>query len=502
MAQDKKVQKKQTQELEKENIYRQTRLEKCHKLRALGFEPYPYKFNASHMSQEIAEKYNYLVNGEKTEDIVSLAGRIMSIRNSGMFIDIKDSTGKIQLFGHKDFLAPGMTDILKLLDIGDIIGVEGKMRRTPRGQLTVNIEKLEVLSKTLLPLPEKYHGLTDQETRYRQRYLDLIMNEESRDKLRLRSQIIHDIRQFLTNKGYLEVETPMLHPIPGGATAKPFVTYHNTLDCELYLRIAPELYLKKLIVGGLSDKIFEINRCFRNEGISTRHNPEFTSVELYAAYKDYNDMMDITEELITFLVKKIHGTMQIKYGDKEIDFSTPWPRKSMCHLVQDCTNVDFLSLDAEAARIKAKELGIEVEKGTLWGNTIEKIFSEKVEPTILNPVHVIDMPLDISPLAKVHRNNPLLSERFETFVLGFELANAFSELNDPEEQRKRFEAQVKAGEDGDEEAQCMDESFLNALDYGMPPTGGLGIGIDRLVMLLTNTLSIRDIIAFPTLRQK
>lgn len=498
MAQDKKVQTDSS----KENIYRKTRLEKCGKLRELGIEPYPYKFLASKMACEINEEYEHLANGEETQDKVSLAGRIMSIRNSGMFIDLKDTSGKVQIFSHKNYLKPGMDDIIKLLDIGDIIGIEGKVRRTPRGQLTVNVEKLVILSKALLPLPEKYHGLTDQEIRYRHRYVDLIMNEDSCQKLRLRSNIIYSIRQFLTKKGYLEVETPMLHPIPGGATAKPFITHHNTLDRDLYLRIAPELYLKKLIVGGLSDKVFEINRCFRNEGISTRHNPEFTSVELYAAYKDYNDMMDITEELVTSLVQEIIGSMKVKYGDKEVDFSRPWPRKSMCDLVQEHTGIDFLKLDATQARQQAKSLGIEVEEGTLWGKIVEEVFGEKVEPGIVNPIHVTDMPLDISPLAKVHRNNPILTERFETFVLGFELANAFSELNDPEDQRRRFEEQVKAAEAGDDEAQHMDKDFLMALDYGMPPTGGLGIGIDRLVMLLTNAQSIRDIIAFPTLRQK
>jgi len=498
MAQDKKVQNDGL----RENIYRKTRLEKCEKLRALGIEPYPYKFLADHMAKEINEQYDHLKDGEETEDIVRLAGRIMSIRNSGMFIDLKDTSGKIQLFSHKNYLKVGMEDILKLLDIGDIIGIEGKVRRTPRGQLTVNVEELVILSKALLPLPEKYHGLTDQEIRYRQRYVDLIMNEDSRKKLILRSNIVHNIRQFLTKKGYLEVETPMLHPIPGGATAKPFITHHNTLNRDLYLRIAPELYLKKLIVGGLSDKVFEINRCFRNEGISTRHNPEFTSVELYAAYKDYNDMMDITEELVTFLVQEIVGGMKVLYGDKEVDFSRPWPRKSMCELVQEYTGLNFLEMNAQEACKSAKTLGIDIEKGTLWGKVVEEVFAEKVEPTIVNPIHVTDMPLDISPLAKVHRHNPILTERFETFVLGFELANAFSELNDPEDQRERFEAQVKAGEAGDDEAQHMDEDFLNALDYGMPPTGGLGIGIDRLVMLLTDAQSIRDIIAFPTLRQK
>ncbi len=484
------------------NPYRQVRLDKCQKIREMGLNPYPYRFETTHCARAVQDKYSYLEKAEESGDAVRIAGRVMSNRNSGMFIDLQDTSGKVQIFHHKSHLNEEQLALVKLLDIGDIVGIEGKVRRTPRGEITVDVSNIEILSKAMLPLPEKYHGITDRELKYRQRYVDLIMNEETRERLRNRSRIIHGIRDFLMSEGYLEVETPMLHPIPGGATAKPFITHHNTLDMPLYLRIAPELYLKKLIVGGLADKVFEINRCFRNEGISTRHNPEFTSVELYAAYQDYNDMMAITEKLVIKLVQDIHGTTTLKYGEEDINFSGPWKRASMCELVKEATGVDFLSLDAGQARAKAKEMYVDVDKNALWGKVVEEVFGEKVEPNLVQPTHVTDMPLDISPLAKIHRDDNRLTERFETYVARSEIANAFSELNDPEDQKRRFDAQMVAREAGDEEAQCMDEDFLTALDYGMPPTGGLGIGIDRLVMMLTDAQSIRDVIAFPTLRQK
>jgi len=390
---------------------------------------------------------------------------------------------------------------MKYYDIGDIIGITGIVRRTPRGELTINTEKAEMLSKSIRPLPEKYHGIHDTEIKYRQRYLDLIMNEESRDTFRKRSQIIAFIRQILMGEGFMEVETPMLHPIAGGANAKPFTTHHNALDMKLFLRIAPELYLKRLIIGGF-DRVFEINRCFRNEGISIKHNPEFTSVEIYQAYADYNDMMALTERIIEGAVKATHnGETKVKFGDKEIEFKAPWARKTMVELVKEKTNVDFGTiLDAKEAAAKAQSLGIHIKPGSNWGEVVEQIFAEKVEHELIQPVHIIDLPKDISPLAKVHRKQEALTERFESYVNGWEVANAFSELTDPFDQLARFKDQMAARDMGNEEAQMLDEDFVEALKYGMPPTGGLGIGIDRLIMLLTDSQSIRDVIAFPTLR--
>lgn len=485
------------------NQFRQVRLEKAAALREKGLNPYPYKFTPTHHAAELHTKYEHLKDGEETEDEVMIAGRIHAIRNSGMFIDLRDTSGKIQVFSHKSFLSEEMQELLKLLDIGDMIGVTGLMRRTPRGEITVNTIKIEVLAKALLPLPEKFHGLSDIETRYRQRYLDLITNEEARQTLRTRSRIIAEIRAFLMENGFLEVETPMLHTIPGGAIAKPFTTHHNALDIPLYLRIAPELFLKKLIVGGLSDKVFEINRCFRNEGISPRHNPEFTSVELYQAYADYHDMMDLGEAMILDVVQKIHGSTKVTFGEHEIDFKGPWPRVSMIDLVKEKTGLDFMAFETDEEAIEAaRGLGLDIPKGLNWGKTLEAVFGEKVEPTLIQPIHVTDHPVEISPLAKVHRDNPRLTERFETFVNGWELANAFSELSDPIDQKKRFEMQGAEKDSGDEEAHHMDEDYLTALEHGMPPTGGYGMGIDRLSMLLTNSHSIRDVIAFPTMKPR
>ncbi|MBS0185898.1 MAG: lysine--tRNA ligase [Proteobacteria bacterium] len=486
-----------------EQELRLTRLKKIEEYRGLGKNPYPPFFTTTTTAGRLQHQFESLEKGAETQTHAQIAGRIRSIRNSGMFIDLQDKDGKIQIFCHADTLNPQNFEELKLLDIGDIIGVKGRVRRTPRGELTLNAQTFEILSKSLHPLPEKYHGLQDQETRYRQRYLDLIMNEETRHTLRKRAEIIQEIRGYLKDQGFLEVETPMLHPIPGGAAARPFKTHHNALDTELYLRIAPELYLKRLIIGGLSDKVFEINRNFRNEGISTRHNPEFTMLELYQAYADYTDIMRLTENIVTHVLEKIFGTLILPMGDKMIDFTSPWKAESMCSLVQKHTSINFLEIkDSEEAQKAAQTLGIAIEASDGWGKIIEKIFEERVEPHLIQPTHVTDYPLEISPLAKTHRSDPRLVERFETFINTWEIANAFSELNDPVEQQKRFELQVKNRESGDSEAHHMDYDFLKALEYGMPPTGGLGIGIDRLVMLLTNSPSIRDVIAFPTLKNK
>ena len=427
----------------------------------------------------------------------------MAIRNTGMFIDLMDASGKIQVFSHKENLSEDQMKILKLLDIGDIVGFYGSIRRTPRGELSIKSTKLKLLSKSLLPLPEKFHGLTDVETRYRQRYVDMIINENVRKTFRTRSLIIQKIREYLTKQGFLEVETPMLHPQAGGANARPFITHHNTLDMDMYLRIAPELYLKRLMVGGLSEKIFEINRSFRNEGIDTRHNPEFTMMELYQAYVDYNEMMALTENMIASIAQEVLGTMKIQYGENEIDLTPPWDRKTMLGSIKEATGIDFNTIfTVEDAKNKAKSIGIHADDCDNWGQVVERVFEEKIEPSLIQPVHIIDYPRDISPLAKVHRYNDRLTERFETRINGWEVANAFSELTDPIDQRMRFEAQMQAKAAGDEEAMPIDEDYICALEHGVPPMGGLGIGIDRLIMLLTNSPSIRDVIAFPTLKKR
>jgi lysyl-tRNA synthetase, class II len=483
--------------------FRRVRLDKLEALRGLGIDPYPVSFARSHQAAELDTRYEGLVAGAETNDSVRVAGRIRAIRNSGMFIDLHDASGKIQIFSHKDYLSAADLALLRLLDIGDLIGVEGRVRRTPRGELTVNATALTMLAKALRPLPEKYHGLADIELRYRQRYLDLIMNPGSRETLRRRSRIIAAMRAYLLGRDYLEVETPMLHPIPGGAAAKPFVTHHNALDIELYLRIAPELHLKRLVVGGLADKVFEINRCFRNEGLSPRHNPEFTTLELYEAYADYTDMMTLTEEIVAHVATAAAGGVKISYGGTAIDLTPPWPRRSMAELVLEATGTDFLAIaDAPAAREAAEHLGCALAGTENWGQALEAAFAVRVEDRLVQPTHVTGFPLDISPLAKADRSDPRLVERFETYVYGWEIANAFSELNDPLDQRTRFEAQMLARAAGDEEAQPLDEDYVLALEYGLPPCGGLGIGIDRLTMLLTDSPSIRDVIAFPTLRPR
>jgi lysyl-tRNA synthetase class 2 len=490
-----------------EDPLRAVRLAKLDELKALGIDPYPYAFARTDEAAELEQRHAALAAGAETGERVRVAGRIRAIRNSGMFIDLHDASGKIQIFCHRDVLDPQVIAVVRLLDIGDLIGVEGLVRRTPRGELTVNATSVAVLAKTLRPLPEKYHGLADIELRYRQRYLDLIMNLESRETLRRRSRIIAALRSHLVARGYLEVETPMLHTIPGGASAKPFVTHHNALDIDLYLRIAPELHLKRLLVGGLAEKVFEINRCFRNEGLSPRHNPEFTSLELYEAYVDYAAMMRLTEELISTAAEAVLGTLRISYGGTTIDLSPPWPRRSMAELVEEATGIDFLKLDAAAARQAANALAANTADQRLgdqagWGHALELAFALRVEDRLIQPIHVTGFPRDISPLAKADKNDPRLVERFETYIYGWEVANAFSELTDPQDQRRRFEAQMQARAAGDEEAQLLDEDYVTALEYGLPPCGGLGIGIDRLVMLLTDSPSIRDVIAFPTLRPR
>ncbi len=482
---------------------RQGRIKKAQDLREKGINPYPYKFNKTASAGELQKKYVNLAPGEETQDRYSVAGRVMAIRNSGMFIDLMDDTGKIQIFSHKQNIDSEKIKLLKLVDIGDIMGFTGDIRRTPRGELSIKTVDFEILTKSLKPLPEKFHGLTDVETKYRQRYIDLIMNEETRETFKKRSLIIQKIREFLANKGYLEVETPILQTVASGANARPFTTHHNALDMDMTMRIALELYLKRLIVGGVSEKVYEIGKCFRNEGIDTRHNPEFTMIELYQAYADYNDMMELTENMVAFVAKEVLGTTKIKYGENEIDLTPPWDKKTMIGAIEEYTKANFLKCSNYEEALKlAASIGVDTQDCDSWGKIIDKVFEEKVEPSLIQPVHIIDYPLEISPLAKVHRNNPRLTERFETRVNGWEIANAFSELTDPVDQRQRFENQALAKANGDEEAMEIDEDFIEALEYGMPPTGGMGMGIDRLVMLLTNSAAIRDVVAFPTMKNK
>ncbi|PKL78448.1 MAG: lysine--tRNA ligase [Candidatus Melainabacteria bacterium HGW-Melainabacteria-1] len=478
------------------------RRQKLDSLREQGIEPYPYRFERSHSFAEIRAQYqDQLEPGTKAEQHVQLAGRITGWRGKGKmtFLDLRDASGQLQGMLTVNNLGEAAYAQLKLFDIGDLIGLSGPVTRTRMGELSIAAESIVLLSKSLRPLPEKYHGLQDVDLRYRQRYLDLIVNPEVKDTFVLRSRILTLIRSWLSERGFMEVETPMLHPIAGGAAARPFKTHHNALDMELYLRIAPELYLKRLIVGGF-DKVFEINRSFRNEGISTRHNPEFTMLELYQAYADYSDIMELTEALISDLVQAIHGTDTITYQGTEVSFKRPWRCMSMleavCHFL-DCTPADFDDLDS--AKAAAARLKVAVPKGAGTGRILNEIF-ESVDSQLIQPTFITDYPREISPLAKVHRDHPELTERFEIFMTGREFGNAFSELNDPIDQRSRFEAQLQAHAAGDEEAHAMDHDYLLALEHGMPPAGGLGIGIDRLVMLLTDSASIRDVLLFPHMR--
>lgn len=485
------------------DVIRQGRIKKANDLREKGINPYPYKYNKTASAKELQKKYENLAAGEETEDRYNVAGRIMAIRNSGMFIDLMDDTGKIQIFCHKQNIDEEKIKLLKLVDIGDIMGFTGDIRRTPRGELSIKAIDFEILTKSLKPLPEKFHGLTDVETKYRQRYVDLIINEETRETFKKRSLIIQKIREFLAQRGFLEVDTPILQTVASGANARPFTTHHNALDMDMTMRIALELYLKRLIVGGVSERVYEIGKCFRNEGIDTRHNPEFTMIELYQAYADYNDMMELTENMVAYVAKEVLGTTKIKYGENEIDLTPPWDRKTMIGAIKEYTGKDFMACSTLEEAVKmAQTIGVNVEECDSWGKVIDAVFEEKVEPSLIQPVHIIDYPLEISPLAKVHRNNNRLTERFETRVNGWEIANAFSELTDPIDQRSRFESQALAKANGDEEAMEIDEDFINALEYGMPPTGGMGMGIDRLVMLLTDSATIRDVIAFPTMKNK
>ena len=490
---------------------RATRLEKVHQLRALGFNPYAYRWDVTHHAAQLQEKYAALTNGEEVEDVVAIAGRVLNRRVFGKlaFFTLQDETGTIQLYLDKNTIQKGMADtdpdafdhLKQLTDAGDILGVSGTLKRTEKGELSVNVRQYAVLTKSLQPLPDKWHGLTDVAKLYRQRYVDLIVNPEVRETFRRRAQITTSIRQFLTDRDFLEIETPVLQTDPGGADARPFVTYHNTLDMELYLRIATELHLKRLVVGGF-ERVFEIGRIFRNEGVSTRHNPEFTSIEVYQAYGDYHDMMQLTEEIITTAAQTVVGTLNVTYQGQAIDLTPPWRRATMHELVQEATGVDFAQFSTLAeAKAAAEQAGItNLDKCDAIGRVLNEAFEQTVEATLIQPTYVTDYPVEISPLSKPHRSKPGLVERFELFIVGRETANGFSELTDPIDQRERFEAQADRKAAGDLEAHEVDEDFLLALEYGLPPTVGMGMGIDRLAMLLTDSASIRDVIAFPLLK--
>jgi len=489
----------------KSNIPEQ-RLENIKALQDKGIDPYRGRFKKASTISEIIDNF-------KEGKDVQTAGRLMAVRSHGKttFADLKDANAKVQLYIKKNDLPEEQSEVFKHLDIGDILGVKGELFKTRTGEVTIGVKDLAVLSKNLRPLPEKWHGLKDVETRFRQRYVDLIMSEDVKKIFLMRSSMITSIREFLDKEGYLEVETPMMQAIPGGATAQPFITHHHALDTKLYLRIAPELYLKKLLVGGF-EKVYEVNRNFRNEGISTRHNPEFTMLEVYSAYANYEDMMNLTEQLISGLAKKLFNSFKIPFKEGTVDLTPPWKRVSMFELLQAKLKTDFSKTDKTEIKKIAKKLNLDVEQAQTVHEIMDKIFDKEIVPDLVNPTFVIDYPTDMCPLARTKEDDPLVTERFELFVGTQEVANAYTELNDPIEQRKRFEEQVaghkeekpakkqKAKAKDEKIAPQVDEDFLRALEYGMPPAGGLGIGIDRLVMLFCNQESIREVILFPQLR--
>ena len=477
----------------------QVRREKLAALQAEGRDPFQEtKFVVSHHAQEIKDNFETLEGSE-----VTIAGRLMSKRGMGKvsFCDLQDKSGRIQLYARKDEMDEDAYNRFKKYDIGDIVGVKGEVFRTQRGEMSVRGREITLLSKSLLPLPEKFHGLTDKETRYRQRYVDLIVNPEVRKNFEVRSAFVKSLRNFLDSRGYMEVETPVLNTISGGATARPFITHHNTLDIDMYMRIATELPLKRLIVGGM-ERVYEVGRIFRNEGMDTKHNPEFTTVELYEAYADFNDMMDLFEELLSGAAKDICGSYQLQWQGEDIDLTPGWPRLSMAEAVKQHLGVDFMSItdDAEAVAA-AKGVGVDMDGvEPTWGHALYECFDQKVEGKLVQPTFITMHPVDVSPLAKRSPKDPRVTERFELFICRSEMGNAFSELNDPIDQRQRFEKEVEDRIKGNDEAGMMDEDYLTAMEYGLPPTGGLGIGIDRCVMLLTGSDSIRDVILFPTMK--
>lgn len=488
------------------NDHMRVRREKLRAYQEQGLNPFGGKYERTHLAEALITEYDQYSKEELEEKAidVTIAGRIMTKRGKGKagFAHVQDVSGQIQLYVRKDTVGEEAYELFNSADLGDIVGISGKLFKTKVGELSVKAEAFEMLTKSLRPLPEKFHGLKDVEQRYRQRYLDLITNPVSRDTFVTRSKIIQSMRRYLDDQGFLEVETPMMHGIPGGASARPFVTHHNALDVELYMRIAIELHLKRLIVGGM-EKVYEIGRVFRNEGVSTRHNPEFTMIELYEAYADFHDIMNLTENVIAHIAKEVLGTTTVPYGDYEVNLEPKWTRLHMVDAVKEHTGVDFWEkISDEEARSLAKEHGIDIQPTMTFGHVVNEFFEQHVEEKLIQPTFVYGHPVEISPLAKKNPEDDRFTDRFELFIVGREHANAFSELNDPIDQRERFEAQVKEKEQGNDEAHEMDEDFLEALEYGMPPTGGLGIGIDRLVMLLTNSPSIRDVLLFPQMRNR
>ena len=482
------------------------RRQKMQNFRDNGMDPFGMRFERTHLSQEIVNEYGELTKEELEEagHEVVIAGRVMTKRGKGKagFAHLQDLKGQIQIYVRKDAIGEEAYEYYNTVDLGDILGVKGTVFKTKVGELSVKAKEIVFLTKALRPLPEKFHGLKDVEQRYRQRYLDLITSDTSKETFIVRSQIIRSMRRYLDNQGFLEVETPMLHSIAGGAAARPFVTHHNALDMELYIRIAIELHLKRLIVGGL-EKVYEIGRVFRNEGISTRHNPEFTMLELYEAYADFNDVMELTENLISHVAQEVLGATVIQYGEDEINLAPGWKRLHMADAVKEYTGVDFwVQVTKEEAHALAKEHNVEVKPTMEVGHILNEFFEQKVEEQLVQPTFIYGHPVEISPLAKKNPEDGRFTDRFELFIVRREHANAFTELNDPIDQRERFEAQLIEKAEGNDEAHEMDEDFIEALEYGMPPTGGLGIGIDRLIMLLTNSPSIRDVLLFPQMRPR
>jgi lysyl-tRNA synthetase, class II len=482
------------------------RREKMNALREKGLDPFGKRFERTHDSGTIVSEFGEVEKEElESQNIsVKIAGRIMTKRGKGKagFAHIKDLTGQIQIYVRQDAIGEEAYGIFNDADLGDLVGIEGTLFKTKVGELSIKVSEFVFLTKALRPLPDKFHGLKDVEQRYRQRYLDLIVSDESKETFINRSRIIQSMRRYLDDHGYLEVETPMMHSIAGGASARPFITHHNALDMTLYMRIAIELHLKRLIVGGL-EKVYEIGRVFRNEGVSTRHNPEFTMIELYEAYADYRDIMSLTENLIAYIAKDVLGTTTIRYGEHDIELKPEWKRLHMVDAIKEYTGVDFWKeMTTEEARALAKEHGIEITEHMQYGHIVNEFFEQRVEEKLIQPTFIYGHPVEISPLAKKNDDDPRFTDRFELFIVAREHANAFTELNDPIDQRERFEAQLKEKEQGNDEAHEMDDDFIEALEYGMPPTGGLGIGIDRLVMLLTNSASIRDVLLFPLMRHR
>jgi lysyl-tRNA synthetase class 2 len=484
--------------MEQESDLIRHRKEKLEKLKEKNINPYPYSFVKSHLSSEIIENFDEL-EGEENE--VKIAGRIVALRPHGktLFAHLKDGAGKIQIYVKQDEVGKEDFKLFSLFDIGDFLGVTGKVFKTKTGEITIRTTEFQILSKSLRPLPEKWHGLQDKELRFRQRYLDLIVNDEVKRIFLFRTELIKALREFLDDLGFVEVETPTLQPLYGGAFARPFVTHHNTLDIDLYLRIADELYLKRLIVGGF-EKVYEICKVFRNEGMDRNHNPEFTMLELYQAYADYNDIMQLYESLLNYAVTKVLGSNQFEFEGNQIYLTPPWKRMPMMEAIKEHTGVDLVGKSEEEIRQAAEDLNVKEDLNRPKGKLIEAIFETQVQPKLIQPTFITEYPVEMSPLAKYHREKEGLTERFELFMGGCEMGNAFSELNDPVDQRERFRQQAELAKRGDEEAQVLDEDFIRALEYGMPPTGGLGFGIDRLVMVLTDTHSIREVIFFPQMK--